>query len=447
MKYKVLLADDDIPILEWLKDMDWASINCQVVAACTNGEQALAYLERENVHVVVTDIVMPSMNGLQFAQELRKRNECTQIILISSYCDFEYARSAIKEDVKDYLIKGLFSQEELFETVRASIARYERFCSKQDVVCPEEYPAACSLLVYEPGIPVEQIYDALGEGVFTIPVSLKHAACVLMPQTAAACMTEKYENLLNPMLHPNLARSVTACVCEETVNSCAEANERLKILSQAAFFDGPAIRLLGREQKLWPIDPIKEDLLWHQVSMKGSAELLNFLQLDADAMFQRERIHPANIRRILTRWILGYAPRNSEEFVSEAVQAATLKQLTQILLRVVMQEKEMPNELYEALFYVQNNYQKPITLREVARQSGYTTNYFGTMFSRRMGMHFRTYLNQVRLEHACQLLQSTSMSAQEIMHRVGFSDYSYFSNLYKEKFGVTPQLSRRSKKT
>jgi len=121
--YKLIIVDDEKKILEGIANIfPWNSIGFEVEAVFTNGRQALNYLATHPVNVVMTDIRMPEMNGLEMIRELEK-NEHLKIILFSSFQNYEYFRSAIKYRVTDYLLKPIKYDELLncFMDVRKTL--------------------------------------------------------------------------------------------------------------------------------------------------------------------------------------------------------------------------------------------------------------------------------------------------------------------------------------
>lgn len=105
--YKIIIVDDEEKIREGIANLfPWNSIGFQVVDAFADGASAMAYLRDNPVDVVLTDIRMPVMDGMQLAEALRDR-EHIKIVLFSSYQNFEYARAAIVNRVADYLLKPI----------------------------------------------------------------------------------------------------------------------------------------------------------------------------------------------------------------------------------------------------------------------------------------------------------------------------------------------------
>ncbi len=103
---KVLIVDDEKYVRMGIKnDTDWSLIGCEVVAEASNGQEALAMAEEYRPDLVVSDIRMPKMDGIQLAEKLIERYPNTKVIFLTAYNEFEYARQAIRIGVSDYLLK------------------------------------------------------------------------------------------------------------------------------------------------------------------------------------------------------------------------------------------------------------------------------------------------------------------------------------------------------
>lgn len=119
--YKVLIADDEAWIRERIvKTIDWSKIGAEVIGEASDGKEALEKVERLVPDIVITDIRMPCISGLEFIKKLKQRGLNTEIIIISGYTDFEYAQKAVKFGVRDYLLKPV-DDEELLKVVGKSI--------------------------------------------------------------------------------------------------------------------------------------------------------------------------------------------------------------------------------------------------------------------------------------------------------------------------------------
>lgn len=114
----VLIVDDELIIREGLKNnIDWTSHGISFIDTARSGEQALEKFEKTPFDIVITDIKMPKMSGLELADSLRHISPETKIILLSGFAEFEYAQQAIKLNVLAYLLKpvNIDEMEELIE--------------------------------------------------------------------------------------------------------------------------------------------------------------------------------------------------------------------------------------------------------------------------------------------------------------------------------------------
>ncbi|KIL41969.1 hypothetical protein SD70_03645 [Gordoniibacillus kamchatkensis] len=110
--YKVLVVDDEKNIRERLvSSIPWNEAGFRVTGAAADGLEALELMERDVPHVVMTDILMPEMNGIELAKSIQARYPRTKVLILSAYDDFKYAQDAIRFGVKGYLLKPLMKQE------------------------------------------------------------------------------------------------------------------------------------------------------------------------------------------------------------------------------------------------------------------------------------------------------------------------------------------------
>lgn len=100
--------------------------------------------------------------------------------------------------------------------------------------------------------------------------------------------------------------------------------------------------------------------------------------------------------------------------------------------------------LQQAMTFIKNNYQKSITLQDLASETFVSTYYLSRMFTKELNKNYVDYLNEIRMEAACELLKDPSYKTYEVSELVGISDAHYFSKLFKKYVGVTPTEYRNN---
>ncbi|MGF9913490.1 response regulator [Paenibacillus ehimensis] len=138
--YKLMLVEDEEDVREGiLREIDWARHGFEVIETAENGQEAAELFEREVPDVVVTDIRMPFMDGLQLAAWIRQRYEATKIVILTGFDEFEYAQKAVKLHIDEYVLKP-YSAQELID-VLAKIKRRidEEAAEKENVQTLQEH--------------------------------------------------------------------------------------------------------------------------------------------------------------------------------------------------------------------------------------------------------------------------------------------------------------------
>ena len=107
----VVIEDEELVRRGIVMAVDWASVDCEVVGEASNGEAGLELIARERPDIVVTDIRMPRMDGLEMLRRLREEGCGASVILLTAYSDFTYAQSALKLGAVDYLLKPFHDGE------------------------------------------------------------------------------------------------------------------------------------------------------------------------------------------------------------------------------------------------------------------------------------------------------------------------------------------------
>ena len=111
-QYRVLLADDEEEIRTGIsRKIDWTALGFSLVGEAGNGEEALELAEQLRPDVVLTDIKMPFMDGLELCRRLRQSLPAAKLVVFSGFDDFEYARQAVGAGVSEYILKPINAPE------------------------------------------------------------------------------------------------------------------------------------------------------------------------------------------------------------------------------------------------------------------------------------------------------------------------------------------------
>ena len=115
---KVLVVEDEELIRKGIVlAVDWAALDCVVVGEASNGEEALAAVERLSPSLIITDLKMPRMDGIEMLRRLREAGNPVYVIILTAYDSFTYAQSALRLGAVDFLLKP-FHDGELEQAVR-----------------------------------------------------------------------------------------------------------------------------------------------------------------------------------------------------------------------------------------------------------------------------------------------------------------------------------------
>ena len=125
-QYKVILVDDEVEVIDIMKQkIRWNDLGFDVVGSATNGVKALELVEKLQPDVVLTDIKMPYMDGLELARKLNQDYPNIYIMLCTGFDEFEYAKEAVHLEIKEYMLKPI-SATELSESLMKLKATLDR---------------------------------------------------------------------------------------------------------------------------------------------------------------------------------------------------------------------------------------------------------------------------------------------------------------------------------
>lgn len=134
---RLLIADDEIAIRRGLMSLSWQDIGIEQVYEAENGIKAQEILRDTGVDIVISDIKMPGLTGLQLAEYVKERDLDTAVILLTGFSDFCYAQKAIQNGVVDYMLKPL-RPGDILGTVSGTLKRLKQQRYQEKVVRQHE---------------------------------------------------------------------------------------------------------------------------------------------------------------------------------------------------------------------------------------------------------------------------------------------------------------------
>ncbi|BCG58848.1 hypothetical protein PUR_22730 [Paenibacillus sp. URB8-2] len=409
--YKVLITDDEWLIREGLKQtIDWQALDCKIVAEASNGEQSLQAVKDFKPDILLTDIRMPVMNGMQLAEEAQRVHPNIRIIFLTGFDDFTYAQQAVKLKAADYVLKPT-NPDELLEVIERVCGEIKAIRENETVEQElREWVAAGYTLVLE-----KLLHDQL-LGISN-PKSLK-------------MLTEIIDNhrLCNEGFRVALIQYEDHKYWHEQLKD--ELHDRLWDILL-----GPPVTL-GENRAAIMIGADSGDnsiQLWSRVQeISGKSQLAVGLSLphrSIDSMGQahREAAAALHFKRPGSGQKSGvHEFGDIEKWGEQPVtpDAANFKQV-------------------EA--FIQTRYAEEISLQLLAAQFHVSEAHFSRLFRKHTGTTFIDYVTQVRMEKAMELLCSPDSRIYEVSLAVGYQDSRYFSQLFRRATGKTPTEFRKER--
>lgn len=122
---KILIVDDELIMREGISHMvDWEKEGFKIIGQASNGQEAIDIIQNEVPNIVITDVVMPKVDGIELAKYLQENYPEIKILVLSSYSDFDYVKSSFKNGAVDYILKPSLNLTQLLETLKKSTSSF-----------------------------------------------------------------------------------------------------------------------------------------------------------------------------------------------------------------------------------------------------------------------------------------------------------------------------------
>ena len=491
---KVLVVDDEMPIRQWLEFCIERIPDVELVGAASHGAEGYSMFRKHMPDVVITDIRMPVMDGLEMMRMIRNLKPSVYAIVLTSFEDFEYARQAISLGAAEYILKTEISDGSLRENLKKAAAAIGREQTGEDRTVDDRADRNYllrSLVQANAPVPcLDSVLDSYGvrlkKGPFyAINVSVESAGeAVHRPKTGFLQNSMKFSvDANNVMIVGNVGAAEgedeleirRACreycgailkqiPCWIGVSDLRSGREHLSEAMMEAYrrakrrFYHPQEQIFASGNMWnWRLEDEEKYKILFSKRLIGQ-ELDEAVKIKNQVLDLAAREEPLNVEELkhlfeefmvsilhMTKEDISRVKEDVRKVREELAECRTMEELRSMVNQFFADRglegkdvREYSQAVRRAVDYMEKNYASPIALTDVAAHVGLSSEYLSRLFKEDTGMKFVVYLNNLRLRHALSLLENTSLKVYEVAERVGYSNLSYFSTVFKKNFGQNP---------
>lgn len=503
--YTYIIVDDEMIIRRGCiaKISQAAALSVECAGEASNGFEALELVEKTKPDIVITDMKMAGMDGIEFLEKLSVSHPKIPVIVISGYRLFDYVKKAIEKHAIGYVLKP-FSSEEIAEQIRKAIDQLEsrnRVIQLQQEVAyfeqKKKQEAILNAIIHpwSEGTAVSLLangYELGREYLFlTITTERQNVGprleelCGKLP--ALYCVVgnpqDKFQYLL--LLHCAPGAVCLSAIAEslaEEISGLADGSHLIICVSRTIQkADGLNQLFLENNQLLRHVFLTERVCILRSKNQREEQPLLN--EEEIQSLFLNMKYHTCKTLGLLEKFFksidlqkhtLGsieavcgrllekvneYAAQNQVETRDlakhfcrnylfsnsiEKIQADFTEYIHSTMSTVHLKEKDQENLLRLVKDYIEKNYKKKLTLQVIASKFYISPACCSNLLKENLNMTFNDYLSHIRIQKAKQLLSETSLSVNKISDEVGYSNPKYFFKIFKIYSGFTP-LEYRSK--
>lgn len=496
--YQAVIVDDEPYIVAGLeKAIDWNGFQLEIGCATTDPQAALEYILTNPVSVIITDVSMPVLNGLQLIQKIKEVKPSVYIIVLSAYDNFEYARTALRYGAENYLLKPL-DPDELSDTIsqiishlqerdqlnstygRAMLTFRNAFTEQwvKNLLTNNELYTKSELL----GINL----DATN---FTVIIFSCPCRSLQQPETVMSRFFEFFLQYLpghytgNFFFEtPTRLVGVLSAVEEENIHSFLRKIIHVAAASDICIFasvgstvdhyadvhlsyhQADSLAFLEYTQMPYVFHEQNEDL-WSAAG-QALADYDSCQGQNDNAIKQLyQRYHPFQSSVAVLSYRINHLCKNEYELLNKYPELAEalaglpsasentsvfyvfvkqfLKNSDSLLVRVKQSMYPCVDAVIKAVHEFSD---KEISLKTLSAKLNVTPSYLGTVFHQQTGYYFNDYLAEARLKYAAELLENTDLKIKDIVDKIGFASQTYFNRSFKRYYDTSPVNYRRDKK-
>lgn len=500
---KVMLVDDEKLILQGvLNIIEWDKLDLEVIHMAENGKDAFDKYIEEPVDIIITDINMPVISGLDLIKSINKINNKAKFIILSGYDEFSYAKAAMKYGVENYILKPI-NEEELEEAlininkkIKEEKDRESRFLQKNSMLmkilngsfdekeisditevinldCQRSNYTVSNILFKNKDIKSKKyIYDLINENTnskYEIIHKL-NGDLILINSWDEYITDDKIEEYYDYILS-KLKKTFEGVFIAvgDRVSSIDDIQHSYDISNMIK----KNILTKGYDVCLYKKDIINKEN--NNKSFNKEIEYLNKIIIEKDIdkitdyiedIFKDKRLSSENIYDLAIKIILlldnitedfklgsDYNNEGLSGIIVSIYNASTIDTIKKIIDNQLKElEKLMKSNVVkytpivqQVVNYVDKKYFEEISLKTLSQKYNINSSYLGQIFAKEVGYSFSEYLNRIKNMKAKELILNTNMRINDIAKEVGYCETSYFYRKFKDFYGVSPATLREFK--
>lgn len=501
---KVVIADDEIHVRRRLETkIPWQEMGFEAPVFCSDGDELLEELQEHGADLVLTDIRMPRMDGIQAVREARKTLPELAVILMSAYDDKEYLKSALDLRVLGYMEKPFSLQQATELLGRAADSLREKSKKESELGLAKKRrqrdrltQIARDLCRFQNdyGDCMSALREELPEfcdspSYYVLLIRRRSQELELTPSEEAARCWQRMEQQSWCGICTGMKQGGAAVLLAETGEGIEQILNQLvqdpdhegRMIAVGSVVRSPeeiyqsyqdaAVTLERHFYHRSPVLQFEEALGEPMTFSAGEQEGFLFALQSGNAAACRSYLeelrsalkrHDTTLVRTtknyyfqLALWILQSRAKEREKAVSEYYlwelfyQIGSLDELHQFLLELLKDclsqdaSERQVTSIDEILEYINVNLPNPsLSLAQISREYYMSVTYLCMYFKEKTGTTIKTYMIDRRMKKSAELLAYTDMKVADIADAVGFADQGYFTKSFGKYFGKSPSRYR-----
>lgn len=424
---KVILADDEQSSLDLLhKIIDWNSLDLEISGCARDGKEVMKLIHLYTPDILITDIRMPRMDGMDLLERIRIENMKMEIILVSAYSDFEYTQRALSFGVTGYLLKPV-EEEKLEKLLTQAIDSLE-------LREKNEKKNSLTKRIAENRILRKMLYSA--DDADPLKEMLREIGCEFsFDQYRIIAVYLDYftykdhtifSNIHSQKLVSIVKRAFIEAGFKEPVVFDDRIDEWIILLPEQS-------KLIKTEEKiesiLCAIFSIPGVKYYASVSRlcKGSKEMAEGFIMAKNNFRDRQPEQPFLFP---DRHDVFYPPQTS---MNEPEYFRRENYPVEIKSPVVQ----------KAIEYIEEHFREDLSLDQICNHSAISKTYFCGFFKKEMNESIWDYLTKRRIKEAVVLLKDGKLLNYQIAYEIGYENPGYFSRMFRRIIGISPREYRR----